>query len=235
MNRIVSGRINIENVTVKLKELLKNIQSFSDSIHELSMEDIKKLACQDSLSNISGRQVDWLDDNDSYLKRRKEAKVSNKVDLETFSLSDYKIGKITLDFYIFEKDTSVFSFMNMERTTLNNYLRENAGVRVYRDGVRVYNYGEKDSDWLSLDFNRLKRSGGNISNNIIIGAVGLSRRDSVDLKEKTNREGFIEDEAYLTFVDAVTYALDLFVRLRNEDKMRLVSIYKKDVKVVEPV
>ena len=53
MNRIVSGRINIENVTVKLKELLKNIQSFSDSIHELSMEDIKKLACQDSLSNIS--------------------------------------------------------------------------------------------------------------------------------------------------------------------------------------
>lgn len=189
----------------------------------------------DSLSNISGRQVDWLDDNDSYLKRRKETKVPNKVDLETFSLSDYKIGKITLDFYIFEKDTSVFSFMNMERTTLNNYLRENAGVRVYRDGVRVYNYGEKDSDWLSLDFNRLKRSGGNISNNIIIGAVGLSRRDSVDLKEKTNREGFIEDEAYLTFVDAVTYALDLFVRLRNEDKMRLVSIYKKDVKAMEPV
>ena len=53
MNRIVSGRINIENVTVKLTKLLKTIKSFSDSIHELSMEDIKKLACQDSLSNIS--------------------------------------------------------------------------------------------------------------------------------------------------------------------------------------
>lgn len=190
----------------------------------------------ENLRNISGRKVERLEDNDRYLKRRKEATRGNKVSLESFSLSDYKIGKITLDFYIFEKDTSVFSFMNMERTTLNSYLRENAGVRVYRDGVRVYNYGEKDSDWLSLDFNRLKRSGGNISNNIIVGAVGLSRRESVDLKEKTNREGFIEDEAYLTFVDAVTYALDLFVRLRNEDKMRLVSIYKKDIKkMVEPV
>ena len=39
MNRIVSGRINIENVTVKLTNLLKTIKSFSDSIHELSMED----------------------------------------------------------------------------------------------------------------------------------------------------------------------------------------------------
>ena len=155
--------------------------------------------------------------------------------LEDFDLSDYKIGKIVLDFYIFEKDTAVFSFMNMERTILNNYLRENSGVRVYRDGVRIYIYGEKDSDWLSLDFNRLKRAGDNISNNIIIGSVGISRRDSADLKEKTNREGFIENEAYFAFVDAVTYALDLITRYRNTDKRRLINIYKKDKRVIEPV
>ena len=53
MNRIVSGRINIENVSSQLTELLENIQSFSESVPKLSMEDIKKLACQDSLSNIS--------------------------------------------------------------------------------------------------------------------------------------------------------------------------------------
>ena len=155
--------------------------------------------------------------------------------MEDYSLSDYKIGKITLDFFIFEKDTAVFSFMNMERTILNNYLRENSGVRVYRDGVRIYNYGEKDSDWLSLDFNRMKRAGDNISNNIIIGSVGISRRDSADLKEKTNREGFIENEAYFAFVDAVTYALDLVTRYRNTDKRRLINVYKKDKRVIEPV
>ena len=192
----------------------------------------------DSLSNIQGKEIRSLSDEDRYLKRRKDIATSrtrNKVILEDFDLSDYKIGKIVLDFYIFEKDTAVFSFMNMERTILNNYLRENSGVRVYRDGVRIYNYGEKDSDWLSLDFNRLKRAGDNISNNIIIGSVGISRRDSADLKEKTNREGFIENEAYFAFVDAVTYALDLITRYRNTDKRRLINIYKKDKRVIGPV
>lgn len=191
----------------------------------------------DSLSNIQGKEIRSLSDEDRYLKRRKDIATSrtrNKVILEDFDLSDYKIGKIVLDFYIFEKDTAVFSFMNMERTILNNYLRENSGVRVYRDGVRIYNYGEKDSDWLSLDFNRLKRAGDNISNNIIIGSVGISRRDSADLKEKTNREGFIENEAYFAFVDAVTYALDLITRYRNTDKRRLINIYKKTKELLNP-
>lgn len=192
----------------------------------------------ESLSNMQGREVRALSEEDKYLKRRKDIATSrnrNKIVLEDFSLSDYKIGKIILDFFIFEKDTAVFSFMNMERTILNSYLRENSGVRVYRDGVRIYNYGEKDSDWLSLDLNRLKRAGDNISNNIIIGSVGISRRESTDLKEKTNREGFIEDEAYFAFVDAVTYALDLITRYRNTDKRRLINVYKKDKRVIEPV
>lgn len=192
----------------------------------------------ESLSNIQGREVRSLSEEDKYLKRRKDIATSrnrNKIVLEDFSLSDYKIGKIILDFFIFEKDTAVFSFMNMERTILNSYLRENSGVRVYRDGVRIYNYGEKDSDWLSLDLSRLKRAGDNISNNIIIGSVGISRRESTDLKEKTNREGFIENEAYFAFVDAVTYVLDLITRYRNTDKRRLINVYKKDKRVIEPV
>lgn len=191
-----------------------------------------------NLTNIQGREIRNLSEEDKFLKRRKDSVTSrtrSKIVLEDFNLSDYKIGKIVLDFYIFEKDTAVFSFMNMERTILNNYLRENSGVRVYRDGVRIYNYGEKDSDWLSLDLNRLKRAGDNISNNIIIGSVGISRRDSTDLKEKTNREGFIENEAYFAFVDAVTYVLDLITRFRNTDKRRLINVYKKDKRVIEPV
>lgn len=191
-----------------------------------------------NLTNIQGREIRNLSEEDKFLKRRKDSVTSrtrSKIVLEDFNLSDYKIGKIVLDFYIFEKDTAVFSFMNMERTILNNYLRENSGVRVYRDGVRIYNYGEKDSDWLSLDLNRLKRAGDNISNNIIIGSVGISRRDSTDLKEKTNREGFIENEAYFAFVDAVTYGLDLITRYRNTDKRRLINVYKKDKRVIEPV
>lgn len=190
------------------------------------------------LKAIDGREIFQIDYSEAHLKRRREndeGRHHEKPVLEDFSLSPYKIGKVTLDLYIYEKDTSVFGLMGVEKSTLNQYLAENGGVRVYRDGIRVYNYGEKDNDWLALDYNRVKRAGNNLSNNLVIGSVSLSRKESTDLKEKTNREGFIENDAYFTLVDAINYATDLFVRLRNEDKQRLVSIYKKDKRVFEPV
>lgn len=184
-----------------------------------------------SLNDIDGRTVCVIDETECKLKRVKESTSSHNLanaSLEEFSLSKYNIGSITLDLYIFEKDSSVFSQIGIERTSVNQYLSENGGIRVYRDGIRIYNYGEKDDDWLSLDFNRLKRAGDNISNNIVVGAVALSRRDSADLREKTNREGFIENEAFYAFRDAVIYAVDIIKRLRNADKFRLISIYKKN-------
>lgn len=190
------------------------------------------------LERIQGRKVNTLDDDDRQLLHRVEyvdERGKAKTKTEPFSLSGYKIGPIRLEMAIFEKDASVFSMMNMERTALNSYLKENGGVRVYRDDVRVYNYGEKDNDWLSLDYRRILRAGGNIGNSFLLGAVSLERRNSRDLKEKTNREGFIENDAYYAFVDAVAYAIDISTRYRNYDKDRLISVYKEDKRVVEPV
>ena len=150
------------------------------------------------------------------------------------NLSALKIGPVEFDIVIFEREPAVLSFMNAEKTTISNYLRENGGVRVYRDNIRIYDYGERDNDWLGIDLKRVHRVGGNVSNNIILGSVRLNRLDSVGLREKTNREGFIEDETYHAFVDAVNYALSLFVRFRNEDKERLTTLYKSN-KVTEPV
>lgn len=190
------------------------------------------------LDRIQGRCVDGLDDDEKTLLHRIEyvdERGKTKYKTEPFTISDYHIGKIDIEMAIFEKDASVFSMMNMERTSLNNYLKENGGVRVYRDDVRVYNYGEKDNDWLSLDYRRILRAGGNIGNSLVLGAVLLNRRNSTDLKEKTNREGFIENEAYFAFVEAVAYAIDVITKYRNIDKDRLISIYKEDKKVIEPV
>lgn len=151
------------------------------------------------------------------------------IDLEAFG-----IGPIEFDIAIFDTDAQIFSFNNFEKKSLNDYLRSNGGVRVYRDGVRVYNYGERDNDWLGIDLKRVGKIGGNVSNNIIIGSVKLQRENSRSLTEKTNREGFIENHAYEIFVDAVNYALSLIVRERNTDKTLLSSLYKKH-KTIEPV
>lgn len=159
---------------------------------------------------------------------------SESKEFEEIDLDNQGIGSIEFDIIIFDMESQLLNFINTEKSGLRKYLKENGGVRVYRDGVRVYNYGERDNDWLGIDLKRVKRVGGNVSNNIIIGAVKLSRAESTGLTEKTNREGFIEDESYNDFNEAVNYALSLIVRERNTDKSLLTALYKKH-KTIEPV
>ena len=173
---------------------------------------------------------------DKCLKGTKDSESSGSrvKDLYDIDLTKEQIGDVEFDLVIFEKDAQIFSYVNAEKTSINKYLKENGGVRVYRDNVRIYDYGERDNDWLGIDIKRVHRVGGNVSNNIILGSVKINRAKSFGLREKTNREGFIENESYQVFVDAVNFALSLFVRYRNQDKTILTSLYK-EIKVVEPV
>jgi signal transduction histidine kinase len=164
-------------------------------------------------------------------EKGKEKEIDYLIDLGQDGL---KIGQVRFDIIIFETDTQLFNYVNAEKKTIKDYLRENGGIRVYRDNVRVYNYGERDNDWLGIDLRRVHRVGGNVSNNIILGAVRLDRLSSRGLEEKTNREGFIENESYTGLVDAVNYALSLIVRMRNEDKERLTMLYREN-RTIEPV
>jgi len=183
-----------------------------------------------SLDKIEGRTKN-INDYDNF--EMKLVKKSGR-NITEFDLSKYRIGPIDFEIAIFDFDTSIFGYVDAEKKSVKDYLKENGGIRVYRDGIRVYNYGEKENDWLGIDLKRVHHVGGNISNHIVIGAVKLDRLKSTDLKEKTNREGFVENEAYQAFVDAVDFALDLIVRERNIDKSRLSTIYKKN-KTIEPV
>ena len=88
-------------------------------------------------------------------------------DNSIIDLNAHQIGPVEFDIVIFDTAAQIFSFVNTEKTALKSYLRANGGIRVYRDGVRVYNYGERDNDWLGIDLKRVQRVGGNVSNNII--------------------------------------------------------------------
>lgn len=183
-----------------------------------------------NLDKIDGRVVNTLDTYDQTIIHRIEEETDNNKILkreEVLDLSNYGIGQIEFDIVIFEKDNAIFNLMNLEKRALNDYLKNNSGIRVYRDNMRVFNYGEPGNDWLGIDQKRLNRAGGSISNNIVIGSVSLQRQTSISLREKTNREGFIEDEPFFAFVDAVRYALDLIVSHRNQDKFNLMSVYKQ--------
>lgn len=140
-------------------------------------------------------------------------------------LSGFRVGKISFDGYIFDRDPTILKLGTVEKKSVREYLDHNGGIRVYRDGIRIYDYGEPGNDWLNLDLRRVNVPAVRISNNIMIAAVSLDRKSSMDLKEKTNREGFIENDAYDVLKRAVVRALGLVEQQRRKDKQKIRNLY----------
>ena len=136
------------------------------------------------------------------------------------------IGAVSGEFYVYDRDREVRRILPNIRL-LENYLDETGGVRVYRDGIRVYNYGELGDDWLGLDLRRVNVPTRRISRNIILGAIHLSLKDSTGLVEKTNREGFVENEACVQLRRIVLGALAALEGERQFDKDRIRRLTEK--------
>jgi len=139
------------------------------------------------------------------------------------------LGVIFGEIYVFDFDTEVRKFYN-ETGVIKTFLRENKGIRVYRDGMRVYNYGEPHDDWLEMDRSRVQRIAVNLNRDITVGAVSLDLSLTPNLIEKTNREGFIENQAYRRLKAVTQSAIEKLQKLRLIDKDRLRTITKSDVK-----
>ena len=70
------------------------------------------------------------------------------------------------------------------------------GVSVYRDGFRVYPYGEKGDDWLNLDNRSRQNPGQHLANNQIVAAIRISREANPELRDRSTREGLVVNDAY---------------------------------------
>ncbi len=138
-----------------------------------------------------------------------------------------QIGPILIEVRAFDLDAHSLDFGVSDKKGFKDFLRANGGFRVYRDGVRVYDYGEPGNDWLGLGTERANAPQKRVGNNQVIGAVHLSGQSSNGLVEKTNREGFIENEAVNYLQSLVGFAIQQITTERNGDKLRLRSVYAK--------
>jgi signal transduction histidine kinase len=148
-----------------------------------------------------------------------------------------QIGSINVDLYIFDREPAILELGVSDRKGLKDFLDQNGGVRVYRDNVRVYDYGEPENDWLNLDARRVNIPAARISNNIVLGAVSLNLETSTGLIEKTNREGFVENKASQALNEAVIYVITQIEAERKKDKERIRNAYGRTQaqKTREPV
>ncbi len=138
------------------------------------------------------------------------------------------VGRITGRLLGFDRDREVIKFYEDARG-LAEHLDQNGGVRVYRDGIRVYNYSEPGNDWLGLDERRVQVPSRRIGNNLVLGEVHLDLAASTGLVEKTNREGFVENRDFEQFREAVLCAVIRFENERAADKDKIRDVLDSNV------
>jgi signal transduction histidine kinase len=172
-----------------------------------------------TMTKLEGRIVD---ENNEYIRKQLRMVDSKHEDID---LNKYKIGPVKFEGFIFDRESRILSIGVQDKQGLKKYLDPNGGIRVYRDGIRVYDYGEPGNDWLGLDIRRVNIPAKRVSNNIIIATVYLERDKSTDLIEKTNREGFIENDALRKLERALIYCLEQVEGLRYEDKDKIRTVY----------
>lgn len=126
------------------------------------------------------------------------------------------IGPVSGELFVFDFSQKLTKYMS-EMRLVKDFLAENGGIRVYRDGIRVYDYGERNNDWLGLDLWKMHNLKKGLDKNLVVGHVSLNQEVSFELIEKSNREGFIESDAYERLRRIVIGAIEPLQREREKD------------------
>ncbi len=104
-------------------------------------------------------------------------------------------GPVRVRVFAFDLETEAVARVG-PRMDVRAWLREWSGMSVYRDGFRVWPYGEPHDDWLRLDQRRVNNPVVRLSNNQVVGFVEITGDGNPELRDQTNREGLIHNRAF---------------------------------------
>lgn len=166
--------------------------------------------------------------------------------IETESLSKYQYPTQTTKEWFsnrkpicggFKFSFYAFNLKNRDRTILTKdvelFIKQNF-VYLFRDGVRVYPFGEPGYDWLDLDKLRARvRAGDYISYNDLTGFVyiGQGQYENPRLKDSSNRQGMMNiDGAYEDFKHLVTVVTQILNTEKKIDETKAAIFKQKSFK-----
>lgn len=138
------------------------------------------------------------------------------------------IGTIKGRFHVFYRRDELLRLMGGDIRQTKQWLKDQAGIRVFRDGIRVYNYGEPEDDWLGLNARRINKPAERIGTSQLVAAIELDLADSAALQEKTNREGFNEDETFSRFRLLALSILQHFEKIHEPDRKAIDAALRDD-------
>ena len=109
-------------------------------------------------------------------------------------------GRAEAVFLFYPRSRETMRGTDLRLGELKDFLNQNAGVKVYRDLVRVLPYGDPfkpEGDWLALGDRKARDPAGagrpsfKVAPNQIVGAVFLTRDGNPEIADTSSREGLV--------------------------------------------
>jgi signal transduction histidine kinase len=205
----------IQREVGKLQPIFQNdnFQDFSiwiykdNNIHEAQdryKEKLKNCLENKSVFKVTDGEYQAIDNSIEFSLNGEKVNLSFS-DSDIFSLTQFKknfklssyqsdCGNFKFEFYIFDlnvdsENPSKYFLDNEEKKIIKEHR-----IYLYRDGIRVMPYGDPEDDWLRIDIARgTIRADEYLSNDQVVGCIYISQSENPKLKDKTNREGLIEE------------------------------------------
>lgn len=132
--------------------------------------------------------------------------------------ANLECGPVELTLMFFPQKKELLTGTGFSLSDLKRFLNNNAGVRIYRDNIRVKPYGdpkELEGDWLKLGAKyasnpaSASRETFNLSPKQVVGAVFVGRDTNPKLVDSSSREGLVHGEAFSDLRRFVVRCADL--------------------------
>ena len=124
----------------------------------------------------------------------------------------YDSPDASFELWVFKLRAEEFITRGVTYTDARNWLKAFGGVHVYLNDVRVPPYGNAGNDWLDMNLRRIRSPEERPGTHNSIGRVRVA--DGARLKQKTDRSGFIENEAFTELRSFLQDVLDWAGRKR---------------------
>lgn len=139
-------------------------------------------------------------------------------------------GPFYVALYVWDRAAESLKLSGINATDLNQY----NGVSVFRDGIRVLPYGEPEDDWLEIDHARYMRTSDAFERRNVVGMVEINQATNEKLHDKSNREGFIENEAYHDLRDLMLAVMNIAYNEFAQDRRLVREAQKREKRELLP-
>lgn len=177
---------------------------------------------QASINELGIAEANLLDWQNNVIFQAKHSDISQEL---------YKTPTTKFELWVFLLNPQSFSARktSISVTQVREWLAQVGNVHLYHRGLRVKPYGDPDDDWLNLNYARARNPEVRPSTKTVIGRVIVNDPDDI-LLQKTDRLGFIENEAFL---ELKRFAIDVLEWMAKE-RLKVTETQRQRVKKQVP-